>query len=76
MIDQTTVFILCTIGLMVTETILIFSVLKLNKNIKALNEKTQEYFGSLMEKVKGLVELFIAVQTNKLRQEQEKVKKK
>lgn len=66
MISETQVFILCTLGLMLTETILIISVLKLNSNIKKLNEKTQEYFGELMNKVKGLVELFIVVQTKKM----------
>ena len=69
MISETGVFIACTTGLIITETILIISVLKLNSSIKKVSSKLDFKFENLSDKIKGLVELFIAVQTNKLKHE-------
>ena len=70
---DTIVFTSAVLILAAVEITLIISVLKLNSNIKALNQKTQEYFGSITSKIKGLVDLFIAVQTVKLNKEKESV---
>jgi len=71
---DTIVFTSAVLILAAVEITLIISVLKLNKNIHALNQKTQEYFGSITSKIKGLVDLFIAVQTVKLNKEKESAK--
>lgn len=63
------IFSIVGIFIGVTEWVLIASVLKLRKEIKKMNDNMQSYFGELQNKVKGLVDLFILVQTKKLKEE-------
>ena len=48
------------IGLIITEIIMIISILKLNRNIEKLNSQTKEYFEAVFDKIKGLIDLFVA----------------
>ena len=59
--------------LVIVEVILTMAVFRLTKNIKKMNDQMEQYFGKMMDKVKGLVDLFIAVQTVKLNKEKKQL---
>ena len=71
--DATWIFPITAGVLVIVEVILTLAVFRLTKNIKKMNDQMEQYFGKMMDKVKGLVDLFIAVQTVKLNKEKKQL---
>lgn len=61
------IFPVCVAILVFVEISLIVTLIQLKKEIKRLNNKMEEYFGKLLDKIKGMVELFLASQSGKLK---------
>ncbi|MDP2750262.1 MAG: hypothetical protein Q8O89_05520, partial [Nanoarchaeota archaeon] len=59
-------YVIGAFGIILTESVMIWQLIKLRKSVDKMNKNLENTYNTLLEKIKGLISLFLQSQSNKI----------